>query len=50
MSIDMEDLITWEENQNFSFYRQIWEVEIIGALKKMDNWMAMDPDNMPIEI
>ena len=47
MSIDMENLITQEKNQNFSFYCQIQRVK--EALKKMNNRKTMSLNNIPIE-
>ena len=49
-SIDMGDLTTQEEGQNFFFYHWIREVGIKKALKKMDNRKAMSFNNIPIEI
>ena len=49
-SINTKYLITREEDQNFTFYRRIREVEVKDALKKMDNRKAMGPDNIPIEV
>ena len=50
ININTEGLITREEDQNFTFYWQIREVEIKDILKKMDNGNVMGPDNIPIEL